>query len=128
MKKIGIVGSRKRNTAKDLELTTELFLACYRLGDELVSGGCPQGGDRFAEVLAKQFGLPILIFYPAWKTYGKGAGFVRNTDIAKNSDILIACVTKDRTGGTEDTVKKFLQRKSGNKLYLVPQVEGGETS
>jgi len=31
---------------------------------------------------------------------------VRNTLIAKDCTVLIACVAEDRTGGTEDTIKK----------------------
>jgi len=41
-----------------------------------------------------------------------------NTYIARDSDILIACVSKDRKGGTEDTIKKYLKL-GKNKLYLV---------
>ena len=49
----------------------------------------------------------------------RGAGFVRNGDIAKDSDVLIACVAPDRTGGTEDTIKKFLKLKTEKCLFLV---------
>ena len=81
------------------------------------SGGCPKGGDAFAEKLARDFGIPILIFHARWNhkwieeerhftcTYNKAAGFIRNSPIAEKSDILIACVHPDRTGGTEDTIK-----------------------
>ena len=106
MKIIGIIGSRRRNTAEDFELCVRKFLELYEDGDEIVSGGCPQGGDRFAEVIAKEFEIPIKIYYAKWKKHGKSAGFKRNTYIAKDSDIIIALVAKDRTGGTEDTLKK----------------------
>ena len=76
----------------------------------LVSGGCPKGGDRFAEDLAKQLGYEMVIHPADWKRYGRGAGFVRNTDIATGSDYLIACVAPDRKGGTEDTVRKFCKK------------------
>ncbi len=60
------------------------------------------------------------LWFPAnWKKFGRAAGFIRNTDIAENSDILIACVSKDRTGGTEDTIKKFLKEKDRNNLILI---------
>lgn len=116
MKIIGIIGSRRRDTQSDLKLIEAAFLDIYVLGDEIVSGGCPTGGDRCAEYLAKKHQVPIKIYYAAWNRLGKSAGFARNGDIARDADVLIACVAPDRTGGTEDTIKKF-----GNKgqVYLV---------
>jgi len=116
MKIIGIIGTRKRDRAADYRLVEEKFFSIYNSGDWICSGGCPKGGDRFAEKIAKKYGIPILIFYPDWNRYGKGAGFIRNTFIAEKSDYLIACVTDDRIGGTEDTIKKFENKE---KLYLV---------
>ena len=88
----------------------------YRHGDEIVSGGCPQGGDRFAETIAKKHQVPIKIHYARWNLLGKSAGFARNGDIAREADILIAVVAEDRSGGTEDTIKKF---KETERLVLV---------
>jgi hypothetical protein len=109
--KIGIVGSRRRNSIEDYKLVEKKFLEVFKLGDWIVSGGCPSGADAMAEKIAKDNGIPILIFYPNWSKFKKAAGIIRNTDIAKNSDILIACVAADRTGGTEDTIKKFLGKR-----------------
>jgi hypothetical protein len=110
MKKIGIIGTRRRDGSVSYKKVEESFFEIYEDGDRIVSGGCPKGGDRFAEVIAKKYGIPILIFYPNWDKYKKGAGLVRNTFIAQNSDVLIACVATDRKGGTEDTIKKFLKK------------------
>jgi len=107
MKNIGIIGSRRRNTEKDYCIVEKELLENYEKGDTIISGGCPQGGDHFAELIAKKHDIPIKIFYPDWGKYGRIAGFMRNTDIAKSSDVLIACVASDRTGGTEDTIEKF---------------------
>ena len=122
MKVIGIVGTRKRTSKKDYDQIREwLFNDAYDEGDMLCSGGCPLGADKFAHRIAKEVGIPIIIYYPDWKKYGKGAGMVRNTKIAEHSDILIACVTKDRTGGTEDTIKKFkkLGKDTGDNLIIL---------
>lgn len=110
MKKIGIIGSRRRNSGLDGKAVREMFFQIYELGDWIVSGGCPKGGDRFAENIAKKNGIPILIFYPNWEKFGKGAGIIRNADVAFNSDIIIACVAEDRTGGTEDTLKRYKKK------------------
>lgn len=119
-KVIGIIGTRRRDTEADLKKVNDAFLKVYEEGDKICSGLCPKGGDRFAVILAKLYKVPT-IWYPAeWNLYGRGAGFKRNLYIARDSDILIACVASDRTGGTEDTIKKYL-RMGKNKLILVEQ-------
>lgn len=116
VKTIGIVGSRRRNSMLDYKAVKEALLNIYDDGDELVSGGCPQGADHFAEDLAKRLQIPIKIYYAQWEKLGKSAGFARNGLIARDADVLIACVAHDRTGGTEDTIRKF---KNERKLILI---------
>lgn len=116
--KIGIIGSRSRNSLWDHALVESNFLKIYKKGYTIVSGGCPLGGDRFAEAIAKKFHVPIKIHYPEWKKYGRYAGFYRNTLIAQDADILIACVSTNRKGGAEDTIKKYLKL-GKHKLYLI---------
>ena len=108
-KTIGIIGSRNKNTSIYYEKILDELEKIFEEGDKIVSGGCPKGGDRFAEEIAKTYGLTIIIHYPDWNQHGRKAGFVRNTKIAKDVDVLIAVVSDDRIGGTEDTIKKYLQ-------------------
>lgn len=119
MNVIGIVGSRRRNTDMDYAIVEHTFFRVYRDGDSIVSGGCPKGGDDFAEELSKLYRIPIKIHYPEWDKHGKVAGFIRNTFIAKDADILIACVADDRKGGTEDTIKKFIKFHGDTNLILI---------
>jgi len=109
---IGIIGSRRRNSVKDFLLIEEAFLKIYKNGDSICSGGCPKGGDKFAELISKKYKISFIEYPADWKKYGKKAGFIRNGDIAKTSDLIIACVSFDRTGGTEDTIKKFIKYKN----------------
>lgn len=133
MKKIGIIGTRRRNIRTDYMEVLEVFLSVYEDGDWIVSGGCKKGGDAFAERIARDFGIPILILHARWnhkwKTStrqfirlqyaNKKAGFIRNLPIAENSDIIIACVAPDRTGGTEHTIGKFKKLGKGGALIIV---------
>ena len=119
MKKIGIIGTRRRNSSEAFKKIKEAFLEEYEEGDYIVSGGCPKGGDRCAEQIAKNHGIPITIYFPDWKKHGRGAGLVRNTEISSSSDVLIACVAKDRKGGTEDTIKKFLKENPDGRVRIV---------
>ena len=119
---IGIIGSRKRNEQDDFNTVYDMFTKHYNDGDSICSGLCPQGGDRFAVIIADRLGLQEdkRIWYPAdWPKYGRIAGYIRNTDIAKTSDILIACVASDRKGGTEDTIKKYIKFHGKGWLLIV---------
>ena len=108
MKVIGIIGTRRRNQPEDFSAVEKKFFDLYQEGDWICSGGCYAGGDRFAEVISKKHGIPILIFPANWNKYGKKAGFIRNQYIANNSDVIIACVSEDRKGGTEHTIQCFI--------------------
>lgn len=119
MKKIiGIIGTRKRNIITDFHEVKEAFFEVYKDGDWIVSGHCPKGGDAFAERIAFDYGIPILLFPPKKKI--REEFFARNTLIAEASDILIAClinphdiledIFKRASGGSEDTIKKFLNK------------------
>lgn len=118
---IGIVGSRLRDTEADKVLIREQLLGLIKRYGEIsmVSGGCPKGADLFAEQLAHELRLPIKIHYPDKSQLDEHLMtvnprlaytqiyYARNTLIAQDADTLIACVTPDRKGGTEDTIRKF---------------------
>lgn len=110
MQIIGIVGSRSRVGPEVVKAVEQAFLATYKDGDRIVSGGCPVGADRIAEILAKKHQASITIHYAQWRIYGKPAGFIRNEFIAQDADLLIASVSQDRKGGTENTIQHFLKK------------------
>jgi len=110
---LGVVGSRRRDSPKDKAVVKEAIQRFDK--PTLVSGGCLRGADRFAEELAKELGLEIVLYYPDMTgvrsrgDYAK-ACFARNKLIALKSDILIACVAPDRKGGTENTIVEFIKK------------------
>jgi len=125
---IGIVGSRRRDDLETHELGIAAFVRlCRALRQKkktvtaVVSGGAQQGLDRLAPLLAKRFGLTLIVHFPDYKTFGRIAPFMRNTKVAHDADYLIAAVHRDRTGGTEDTVKKFLRNHPESRVVLVRQ-------
>jgi hypothetical protein len=121
MKKIIIIGSRRRDEPEDYKLVYNQFKKYYNEGDIIVSGGCPKGADKFAEVIAGRMGMTkengqLIIHLP--KKPPKGSPrfkwaqcmYERNTVVAHETEedsVVIACVARDRTGGTEDTIKKI---------------------
>jgi hypothetical protein len=96
--KVGVIGSRGFN---DNEKLTQIM-------DEIedvhliVSGGA-KGADLLGEKWANENGVETLIFKPNWSKYGKRAGFIRNEDIVKNSDYIIA-FWDGNSKGTENSI------------------------
>ena len=120
--KVGIVGSRRRDSNDDFLLVKKAFdLLFSSLNEEvtIVSGGAKEGGDSFAEILSLRYEVNFVRYKPLYRLYGKNATHVRNQKIADDSDILIAAVAEDRTGGTESTIKKFLRHHDKSKLVLI---------
>lgn len=81
---------------------------------EIVSGGAI-GADTLAEQYATKYNIPIKIFYPNWKKYGKIAGIKRNTQIVDYCDYVIA-FWDGVSNGTRDTINKA---KSQNKSVII---------
>lgn len=118
---IGVIGTRKRNSYKDYLKVKRKFLWLFEKGDFICSGKCPKGGDRFAVILANFHVSPERrLWFPSdWEKYKTIAGFIRNTKVARISEHLIACVAEDRTGGTEDTITKFIRFHGKETLYII---------
>ena len=133
---IGIVGSRRRDSLADYEKTLAAYYkVCEDIAalERIVSGGCPKGGDRFAERIAATFFITPLIHYPdkgqldqeLFKNNPRAAfakiNYVRNALIARDSDILIAVVAPDRKGGTENTIKHFCEKLGKTEKELITE-------
>jgi hypothetical protein len=114
--RIAVVGSREFKNYNQLKAEIDKR---YAEGDWLVSGGA-LGADSMAQRYAKERGTSILIIYPLWRVDGKyiaGAGFKRNEQIVRNSDIVLAFYQKGKfqQGGTANTAG--WARKLGVPLY-----------
>jgi hypothetical protein len=59
------------------------------LMDEIVSGGAT-GADKLGAAWAKEHNIKLTEFIPDWAKYGKRAGFIRNEDIVKAADMVLA--------------------------------------
>ena len=56
----------------------------------IVVSGHARGADSLGERFAREFNLPFELHPAKWRLLGKAAGMVRNAEMAKCSDALIA--------------------------------------
>lgn len=112
-KSIGVVGSREFSNYDQLKREIDKIIGS---DDEIVSGGA-KGADSMAQRYAKENGYNIMIYYPRYRLFGKGATFIRNKLIAEHADIVLAFYQKGRfqMGGTANTAKHA--RDLGVPLY-----------
>lgn len=114
--RVAIVGSRRRTD----RAAVEAAVAELPEGTVVVSGGAP-GVDRWAEGAARARGLRVAIHRPERgpvRSYGEAARRYhdRNQVIVDDCDRVIAFPAEDRTGGTEDAIRRA--QKAGKPVEL----------
>lgn len=137
---IGFTGTRKGMTAYQKDVLDKMFWVWSRNEPHEIRfhhGGCV-GADYHAHMIAKQYGMTIVI-HPPTNDKHQAMGAVadelrdpkpyldRNHDIVDESDFLIACPKSEveiRRSGTWATVR--YARRSGKRLMLIPP-EGGNS-
>jgi len=83
---------------------------------KIISGGA-DGSDKIAEKFANMFNIPIEVIKADWNK-GKQAGVIRNTDIIKKSDYVIAFWDK-QSKGTLDSINKAKKLNKGLSIIDV---------
>lgn len=110
--KIAVVGSRDFN---DAQLVYEV-LSRFNIS-HIVSGGA-RGADTLAIDYAEVIGIPYTVYEANWDKYGRIAGFIRNNDIVKNSDKVIAFWN----GVSKGTQHTLICARNHNKLLHIEMV------
>ena len=83
-----IAGSRSFNDYELLKTSCDTILKSI---DELeIVSGTANGADKLGELYASNHGYQIKRFPAEWDKYGKSAGYIRNEEMAKYADRLIA--------------------------------------
>jgi hypothetical protein len=83
--KVAVIGSRTFQDYSLLKATLDQIP-----GIQLIVSGGAKGADSLAEQYARENGIETPIFKPDWRKHGKIAGFLRNTTIVENSDMVVA--------------------------------------
>lgn len=86
-----IAGSRDFNDYELLCEKCDSFLSDHKndLSITIVSGGA-KGADRLGEKYAKEMNYKLMVIPANWNQYGRSAGVIRNEEMAKAGDALIA--------------------------------------
>lgn len=93
-----IAGSR---TIADYSTVAQAVMDSGFTIDTVISGRA-RGVDRLGEVWANRHRITVM---PAdWTTHGRRAGFVRNAEMAKRADALIA-VWDGKSAGTRNMIR-----------------------
>jgi predicted Rossmann fold nucleotide-binding protein DprA/Smf involved in DNA uptake len=119
--KIGIVGTRKRDTADDFRKVwneyDDILQRNVNAEPTIVSGGAFKGADRFAVNIARDQGGKMITYFP--HGYNTLDYYHRNRLVAQECDKLIACVAPDRRGGTENTIQWFKSLHPNGEIIIV---------
>lgn len=81
---------------------------------EVVSG-CARGVDRLGEGWAGEAGIKVARFPAEWDTHGKAAGVIRNREMARYADALVA-VWDGKSRGTKNMIETA--RECGLDVYV----------
>jgi hypothetical protein len=107
--RVGVAGSRRRTDRE----TIEAAMAALAPGTIVITGGA-WGPDRWAEQAARARGLEVAVHEPdldgvrvRWQAAERF--YARNQRIIDDSDMVIAFAAPDRTGGTEDTIRRAVR-------------------
>ena len=109
--KVIIAGSR---TIIQYDKVKEAILNSKYNISEVVSGTAI-GVDRYGERFALLNNIPIKKFPANWDKYGKKAGIIRNEEMAKYADALIA-VWNGTSSGTKHMI--YIAEKYHLKTYI----------
>lgn len=112
--KVIICGSRDFTDYELLKSKCDLLLS-KKIEDGYkitIVSGCAKGADTLGEKYSSERNFNIERYPADWTKYGKGAGFIRNGQMALNAHACIAFFSsKNESNGTKDMVNKALKEK-----------------
>src|ERR1019366_1779683 len=99
LREMKIIVAGSRNIRDIAEVNQAIADAPFKI-TELVHGGC-SGVDELAAIWAEAHNVPSTVFRADWDVFGKAAGPIRNRDMARYADALIA-VWDGKSRGTRN--------------------------
>jgi len=107
--KVAVIGSRSFDDYEELKRVLSKINITL-----LVSGGA-KGADSLGERYADENNISKKIYLPNWEKFGKSAGMIRNDDIIKKADIVVAFWDQESKG----TLNAINKAKRQNKKLII---------
>lgn len=104
MFKVIVAGSRKYLNYCFLEQKLDHLLQNVTEEIQIVSG-CADGADSLGEKYATEKGYKIARFPAAWMEHGKGAGPIRNEEMARYADACVVFMI-GKSRGSSDMIRR----------------------
>lgn len=82
-----------------------------------IVSGMAKGADTCAVEIAKSAGFELMEYPAQWETYGKSAGYRRNTEMAAIADVLVAC-WDGKSRGTKHMITTM--KNLGKPVHILP--------
>ena len=117
--KLAVIGSRSFNNYAWLEQCL-LHSFCVADIEAVISGGA-RGADALAARFAYCHNLPLITLRADWKTHGRKAGPIRNSEIVAQADVIVA-FWDGSSAGTRDSIAKA--RAAGKRILIFPLSPG----
>lgn len=109
MFKLAVVGSRSYHDYEELDYVIDQIIYRKRIDKPETKLCIVSGGARGADTLAKQYAnsredVLYMEFKADWMTHGKKAGIIRNYDIVRTSNAVVA-FWNGKSKGTKHTIQ-----------------------
>lgn len=112
--KLAVIGSR--DFTNYAEMRDALDKIAQHIDIDLIISGRARGADLLAERYAKERNIQTLIFPADWEKHGRKAGIVRNYDIIRNCDMVVA-FWDGKSKGTAHSISVAREQKKKVLIY-----------
>lgn len=101
----------------------ETMIAIYSCPWDItgIVSGCARGPDSHGINYGRLRNIPIYMYPADWKAYGKRAGHIRNCEMARNAEALIA-VWDGQSRGTKHMIDEAINRGLRLHVYKLDEV------
>lgn len=114
--KVIIAGGRDFRNYNLLKEKCDAILSSVK-DDIMIVSGCATGADSLGEKYAAENDYIVAYFPPNWKLYGRGAGMVRNREMADYADAAIVFMKKEGSKGSQNMIENA--KKYNLKLRVI---------